>query len=167
MVRTRFFGQHGGYEYQPDAASVRACVVDRAFDVAEDAPLSHRWLRQLLLREPNHLLTLSHLGSQRYLVRAAEAAALEKMYFDMVRLGQLHANLRDAEPLLRAANWLSIDLNACTYAAVPGAAQPASPFGLTAEQLCQLTWYAGLSRQLTSVGFYGYRADATRSGWAR
>jgi hypothetical protein len=157
-------GQHGGYEYGPDATPhyaaappVRAAVIDRGFDVADTGPATATWLRELLLREPNHLLTLSHLASQRYHVTAAEAAALEKMYFDVVRLGTLHGHLRTAEPLLRGADWLSIDVAACAHAAVPQPAGAASPFGLSAEQLSQLTWYAGLSRQLSSAGFYGYQ----------
>ncbi len=166
-------GQHAGYEYRiaegPEAAdkglalpvSVRGAVIDSRFDVAEMGPGERTWLRELLLQDPSHLLTLAHLGAQRYHITAPEAIALEKMYFDVLRLGALHADPRVAEPLLRAADWLSIDLSACTHAAVPGAAQPPSPFGLTAEQLCQLTWYAGQSRQLSSVGFYGYRAGPT------
>ena len=30
------------------------------------------------------------------------------------------------------------------------------PFGLTGEEACQLTWYAGMNEKLSSVGFYGY-----------
>lgn len=149
-------GQHAGYEFRPDAPAVRGAVIDRAFDLADAGPLTRTWLRQLLLRDPNHLLTLSHLGHQRYHVTAAESAALEKMYFDVLRLGQLHADPREAEPLLRAADWLSVDLGAVAHPALPGGGAPPSPFGLTAEQLCRLAWYAGLSRHLTSAGFYGY-----------
>ncbi len=162
-------GQHAGYEFGPDgdapdyaynaaAPPVRGAVIDRAFDVAEHGPGAATWLRTLLLREPNHLATLAHLASQRYHIGAAEATALDKMHFDVRRLGALHADLRAAEPLLRAADWLSIDVAACAYVAIPGAMGAASPFGLSAEQLCQLTWYAGHSRQLSSAGFYGYQS---------
>lgn len=161
-------GQHAGYEFglegdepvagkYPAASLVRGAVVDRAFDVAEHGTGADTWLRALLLREPNHLATLAHLASQRYHISGPEANALDKMYFDVRRLGALHADLRAAEPLLRAADWLSVDVAACAHAAIPGAPGAASPFGLSAEQLCQLTWYTGHSRQLSSAGFYGYR----------
>ena len=168
-------GQHAGYEFGTDdpdaapaytaaAAPVRGAIVDRGFDVADRGPGAATWLRALLLREPNHLATLAHLGSQRYHIGAAEATALDKMHFDIRRLGALHADLRAAEPLLRAADWLSFDVVACAHAAVPAAGGLASPFGLSAEQACQLTWYAGHSRQLSSVGFYGYQPAADPQG---
>lgn len=170
-------GQHAGYEFAPPATgggathspygggpAVRGAIIDAAFDVATTGPAATTWLRELLLREPNHLATLTHLGSQRYHIGGAEAVALDKMYFDVRRLGALHADVRAAEPLLRAADWLSIDVAACTHAAVPGAAGGASAFGLSAEQLCQLTWYAGQSRQLTSAGLYGYQPAADPLG---
>ena len=157
-------GQHAGYEFGPDggapdaaATPVRGAIVDRSFDVADEGAGAATWLRTLLLREPNHLATLAHLGTQRYHIDADEATALDKMHFDVRRLGALHADLRAAEPLLRAADWLSFDVAACAHAAVPAPAGAASPFGLSAEQVCQLTWYAGYSRQLSSAGFYGYR----------
>ncbi|MBC7447277.1 MAG: arginase family protein [Hymenobacteraceae bacterium] len=161
-------GQHAGYEFGADeeapagtysaaARPVRGALIDRAFDVAEHGAGGAKWLRALLLRDPNHLATLAHLASQRYHVTGPEATALDKMHFDVRRLGALHADLRAAEPLLRAADWLSIDAVACAHAAIPGAPGSASPFGLSAEQLCQLTWYAGHSRQLSSAGFYGYQ----------
>ena len=172
-THTLTLGQHAGYEHDPAdqpatetagagpagagrAAPVRGAVIDRASAAADRGPGPATWLRGLLLREPNHLATLAHLGSQRYHVSAAEATALDKMYFDVRRLGALHADLPAAEPLLRTADWLSVDVAACAHAAVPRPAAEASPFGLSAEQLCQLTWYAGHSRQLSSAGFYGY-----------
>jgi formiminoglutamase len=170
-------GQHAGYEYGIDGDDehvhplayravppVRGAIVDRGFDVSEHGPSAATWLRELLLREPNHLATLAHLGSQRYHITGPEVAALDKMHFDIRRLGALHADLRASEPLLRAADWLSLDVAACAHAAVPQVAGVASPFGLSAEQTCQLTWYAGHSRQLSSMGFYGYQPAADPLG---
>ncbi len=164
-------GQHAGYEYGPDdpaapptAPPVRGAVIDRGFDVADRGSGAATWLRTLLLREPSHLGTLAHLGSQRYHISGPEALALDKMHFDVRRLGALHADLPAAEPLLRAVDWLSLDVAACAHAAVPGAAGTAAPFGLSAEQTCQLTWYAGHGRQLSSAGFYGYHPAADPLG---
>ena len=33
------------------------------------------------------------------------------------------------------------------------------PFGLTSENACQITWYAGLSNNCNSIGIYGYNSD--------
>ena len=53
---------------------------------------------------------------------------------------------------------LSFDINAVRGADAPGQNQPL-PFGLTGEEACQITWYAGLNEKMSSVGFYGYNPD--------
>jgi formiminoglutamase len=81
---------------------------------------------------------------------------MEKLYFDHVRLGQLRDNFKEIEPLIRNADLLSFDVCAIQSADAPGAAD-AQPFGLTAEEACQICWFAGMNEKLSSFGIYGYQ----------
>jgi hypothetical protein len=52
----------------------------------------------------------------------------------------------------------SFDLSAVRYCDAP-ANITGSPNGLTGEEACQLTRYAGMSQQLTSFGIYGFNEE--------
>ncbi len=52
------------------------------------------------------------------------------------------------EPVIRDADFISIDFNSVKHADAPGNFQP-SPNGLYGEDICQLARYSGLSDQLS------------------
>jgi hypothetical protein len=58
------------------------------------------------------------------------------------------------EPVFRNSQMLSFDISALQYAAAP--ANRITPNGLTGEEACTLTRFAGMSPSLNSIGFYGY-----------
>ena len=70
-------------------------------------------------------------------------------------------NLEEMEPVLRNSNLLSFDISAIKNSDAPSNA--CSPNGLTGEEACGLSRYAGMSTNLSSFGIYGYqpRADVS------
>jgi formiminoglutamase len=127
----------------------------------ESEPDAQNFLYKIIAHQPSHLFNYVNLGYQSYLVDRDEVRLLEKLFFDAVRLGEVRANMEEAEPYLRAADMLYIDVAAVRKADAPG--NPlGSPNGFFAHELCQLTRYAGLSDKLSSIGFYEYDPGSDR-----
>ncbi len=149
------YGQYLGYEHLDRV--VNMVTIDSSVDMTEDtsAAPNKKQLRQILMHEPNYLFSLGQIGYQSYLVETELLATLEKLHFEAYRVGQVHHNLQEMEPVVRVADLLTFDIAAIRYQDAPGQAA-ANPFGLTGEQACQLCWYAGLNDNLTSIGIYEY-----------
>ncbi|MCC5920891.1 MAG: formimidoylglutamase [Cyclobacteriaceae bacterium] len=124
---------------------------------ADDKGSSH--LQRILLHEPNFLFHYSHIGHQSYLCDPDALNALEKLYFDTIRIGEIRRNIGEVEPVIRQGDMLSFDITAIKSADAPGNKR-AQAFGLSGEEACQLSWYAGLSEKLSSAGFYEYNPSA-------
>ncbi len=111
------------------------------------------YLKRIMLHEPNYLFNLSMLAYQSYFVEPEFIEVLEKMYFDHRRLGSLRADMEEAEPILRNADMVVLDIAAVKQADSPAHAY-VSPNGLTGEEICQLTRYAGVSNRVSSFGLF-------------
>lgn len=142
------------YELMEDTINVT--TIDSRLDLTPDPeePTNARnYLNDLVLHQPNFLFNYSNLGGQRYLTDPDVLEMMDKMYFDTTRLGELTDNIQNAEPELRGADLVSVDISAVRQTDAPGAAHR-GPNGLRAEHLCQLMWYAGMGDKLTSLGLF-------------
>lgn len=165
------YGQFLAYETLERPISF--AVVDARPDMAEPgtnntsigAAPEDSHLRRLLVHEPNFIFSFAQLAHQQYLVPPEILAALEKLHFETLRLGEIRRDPQQAEPLLRQADFVSFDVAALRWQDAPGYA-PANPFGLSNEDAAQLCWYAGHNAQLSSFGLYGYRAEHDPHGLA-
>ncbi|MFY0594189.1 formimidoylglutamase [Roseivirga sp.] len=146
-------GQYKGYEQSKKLISV--INVDAFLDMESEGEPSNQFLNDLLTHQPNYLFSYSHLAHQSYLIDANQMKALDKLYFESLRLGELRYDIKQAEPLIRMADMLTFDISAIRSSDAPGNPS-AQPFGLSGEEACQLTWYAGINEKMTSVGFHGY-----------
>ena len=146
-------GQYLGYESAEKLVSVMN--VDAFVDVETEKAESDQFLDALLIHKPNYLFSYSHLAHQAYLIDPIALNALEKLYFESMRLGELRYDIKLAEPLIRLADMMSFDISAIRSSDAPGNPK-AQPFGLTGEEACQLCWYAGMNEKLTSFGVHEY-----------
>ena len=150
------YGQFSAYESLEKLVSL--LNVDAYLDLEdkkENGGPSAQHIHKILLHEPNYLFSYTHLAYQGYLIDPMSVAVLEKLYFEAFRLGQIRSNIQEVEPPIRNADLLSFDITAIRSADAPGNAN-AQPFGLTGEEACQISWYAGLNEKLSSIGFYEY-----------
>lgn len=147
------FGQYLAYERMERTANM-VCV-DPRFDLGnKDDDLSDEsYLGHIVLRQPNYLFNFSNLGFQTYLVDRPGIDLMDKLYFDAVRLGEVRGNMSHAEPVIRNADMISIDMSSVRRSDCPGTSKP-GPNGFHAEELCQLMRYAGISEKLSSIGIY-------------
>ena len=148
------FGQYLGYKNLN--ALINLVVLDERIDMLDNPGRkvdSASFIMNILTHMPNYLFNYSHVGYQTYLNDSKAIEILEGLNFDCHRLGLIRANLEQTEPILRDADALSIDISCVRQADAPAHAQ-ASPNGFSAEELCQITRYAGLSDKLSTLGIY-------------
>ncbi len=152
------YGQFMAYQDLEKLISI--LNVDAFLDLEETDRLgaSRQHIHKMLLHEPNYLFNYNQLGHQSYLIDPVSITLLEKLYFDVYRLGLLKENIHEMEPVIRNADMMTFDLTAIKASDACGNAN-AQPFGLSGEEACQVCWYAGLNEKLSSVGFYEYNPD--------
>ncbi|HEY0977415.1 MAG TPA: formimidoylglutamase [Flavobacteriales bacterium] len=153
------FAQYLAYEKLERTANL-VCI-DGRFDLGEPGQgLSDTsYLSHIVLRRPNYLFNYSNLGFQTYLVDQPGIELMDKLFFDAHRLGELRATMADAEPVLRNADTVSVDMTSVRRADAPGTTRP-GPNGFHGEEICQLMRYAGVSEKITSLAIY--EMDPTR-----
>jgi formiminoglutamase len=144
--------------------SVNLVSADPRFDLGDiNLPLNdENYLSHIVLQKPHNLYSFGNLGYQSYFVDPEERALMERMYFDVFRIGQLRP-FTLSEPVVRNCDLLSIDMSVVRAAEAPGHRQ-ASPNGLNGEEVCALTRYAGLSDKLTQLGIFGYNPGLDING---
>lgn len=116
--------------------------------------VNHLLLNKVLKKRKPRLFHLSSLAFQTHYTNRKITDFLGKRLFDPIRLGMVKHQMESMEPIIRDADLFCFNISALKAAEAPAQAQ-ASPSGLTSEEACQLSRYAGLSDKLTSAGFYG------------
>ncbi len=141
--------------YQKLEETVNIVSVDARFDLGStEEPIgADSYLGKIVLHEPNFLFNFSNIGYQTYFVGTDQVELMDKLYFDSYRLGQVHKDIEEAEPIVRNADMLSFDMSAIRQSDAPGNGN-ATPNGLYGEEACQIVRYAGMSDKLSSFGLY-------------
>jgi len=133
-----------------------ASVTDMLIDLDETESITDRsFLMDMLTGTPNFISHYNHMAFQSYYAHPRMLETLDKLRFDFFRLGKVREHIEDMEPVLRTSNLFSFDMSAVKYCDSPANVN-GSPNGLSGEEACQLTRYAGMSEQLRSLGIYGY-----------
>jgi formiminoglutamase len=148
-------GQYWAYEKTEKMISV--VTVDAVVNLfsENDEPDSFNHLHHIISHEPNYLFHLSHLASQSFLNDVSVQETMEKLHFENIRIGQMRENFTETEPIIRQADMLSFDISSIKKADAPGN-KNANVYGLTAEEACQIAWYAGLNDKLSTAGIYEF-----------
>lgn len=130
--------------------------VDPRFDIGlkENEPINNvNFLSSILTSKPNYLFNFANIGYQTFFVDQDAIELMERLYFDTYRLGYVRDNMEEAEPIVRNADMISLDISAIRHADAPANGR-SSPMGLFGEEACRIVRYAGLSDKLSSIGFY-------------
>jgi arginase family enzyme len=145
--------------FKRGAQTINAAVIDSLIDLEDAENISDRgFLMEMLTGSPNFVRQFSLLGFQSYNVNPDMLETLDKLRFDCYRLGVVREDMEEMEPVLRNCDLLSIDLKVLRHSEAPFL-KGGSPNGLFGDELCQLARYAGMSKDLSSLGIYGYRAE--------
>jgi formiminoglutamase len=147
--------QYGAYVQNNQI--IEACCVDSFINLGTGSAVrSENFLMEMLTGEPNFIRHYNHLAFQSYFVHPSMLQTMDKLRFDCYRVGVVRERLEEMEPVIRNSHMMSIDIAAMSHAAAP--ANKTSPNGLTGEDMCTLTRFAGMSDQLSSIGVYGYNS---------
>lgn len=124
---------------------------------------ANNYLPNIISHEPDYLFNLTQAAYQGYYVEPETYDAFERMNFDMLRLGSLRGNIQEIEPYLREAQMLAFSIKAIRGSDAMGQIKP-SPNGLTGEEACQITRYAGMGTDLRCIGFFDYNPKIDNNG---
>lgn len=157
------FAQYRAYD--DSEHPVNAVCIDARLDVgSEGRDLDHQsFVSHMVLQEPHNLYNFTNLGYQTYFNNPEEIKLIDKLFFEAVRLGQLQNQIVRAEPYLRDADLVSIDLGAVRQSYNPGTFYT-SPHGFSGEELCAMTRYAGMSDRLTQLGLFEFNPRLDHHG---
>ena len=122
-----------------------------AFD--EYRHLGH--LNKIFKNKRTGLFHFSNIGYQSHFVEPPVFDYCDDRHFEYLRLGEIRSDFKVSEPLIRDADFMSFNLAALSSVHAPGQEAP-TPNGLTGEDACQITRYAGFSDKLKSLGIYGF-----------
>ncbi len=138
---------------------VEATCVDAMIDLRGESPFrNENFLMEMLTGEPNMVKHYNHIGFQSYFVHPRMLETMDKLRFDCYRVGMVKEDLEEMEPVIRNTHLLSFDISAIKNSDAPASVD--CPNGLTGEEACMLTRYAGMSNNLQSFGIYGYNPHA-------
>jgi arginase family enzyme len=143
--------------YEKLEQTINLCCVDHKLDLGDPETETHSdgFVSQLLLQRPCYLFNHANIGLQAPFASKAEFDLFDKLYFDICRLGEFNADFKKAEPHLRNSDILSVDFRSIRASELLNV-NYASPNGFYADQMCQITKYAGISDKLTSFGIFNY-----------
>lgn len=142
---------------------VNLVTVDSKIDMVQDmANPSENYLTKIILEEPNNLQNLSNLGYQTYFNSQEEIDLIEKMYFEAYRVGEIAQDLSVAEPILRDADLVSMDISAIKSSEI-GYFSKFNPNGFDGREICSIARYAGLSDKISGFGLFNIDSKTEQS----
>ncbi len=145
--------------YEKLEQTVNLCCVDRTLNLGdpEGELSSNAFIGKILVERPCYLFNHAVIGCQAPYLAARETDLFDKLYFDICRLGEFNQDFKKAEPHLRNADILSLDLSSVRHADYN--APEAKPNGFYADQICQIARYAGISDKLSAFGIFEIDPD--------
>jgi len=132
--------------------------VDSRFDLGDStkAIKNNSFVGKIILDQPYNLFNYVALGYQTYFNSQEEIDLMERLYFEAYRLGEISNDITLAEPVMRDANIVSLDLGAVKASEV-SLKQRLSPNGLDGKEICAIARYAGISNKVSTFGIFEYK----------
>lgn len=143
---------------------INICSVDARFNLdGGDQINSSNYLQHIILQQPNYLFDYVAMGYQTYFVGQDMVKLMDELKFSTKRVGELQADMEQAEPLVRYSDVVAVDISAVRQSDAPANATP-SPHGLYGEQLCQVARFAGMSDKTSCFGIFEMLPSRDRDG---
>lgn len=136
---------------------VNLVSIDSKFDFGkQDGSISSdSYMSKIIIDEPNNLFNYCNIGYQTYFNSQEEIDLIEKLYFDAYRLGEISSNISLAEPVLRDADLVNIDLTTIKTSD-SGNFTNFTPNGFNGKEICSLARYTGISDKVTCFGIFNH-----------
>ena len=121
----------------------------------KEEELEGRFLEDLRFKKKRWIKDLKLIGQQMHFTDTEELAFFHENEYEAIRLGDVKENLKKLEPLIRDSDCLGISINSIKACEAP-AQQLVSPNGFNGEDICQISWYAGVSDKITVLGIFDF-----------
>lgn len=129
--------------------------IDHRFDLGDhQKPMSNKaYVGKMVVDKPYNMMNYAVLGYQSYLNPPQEIALMDKLHFEAYRLGNLIKDITIAEPIMRQAQLVALDVSSVKSSAMSFRYHK-SPNGFDSREICALSRYAGISNGVKSFGIY-------------
>ncbi len=147
--------------YKKLQKSVHYVAIDKAPDflTLKNALNEENFNAYILAEDQEDLLAhFALIGMQNHYVTKAEKDLFTGLFYEYVNLGKIKKNPLLIEPLLRDADFVSVDFSAVKASDAPATLNP-TPAGFSVEEIAQLARYAGASSNLSSLGVYNFSKE--------
>ncbi|SFU51231.1 Arginase family enzyme [Pustulibacterium marinum] len=134
---------------------VNLVAIDHSFDLATSdiGITAESYLNNIILDEPNNLHSFTNIGYQSYYNSQEGLDLMQKLFFDVCRLGDVFRDVTIVEPLLRNADVVSLDVQSIQGNDL-GSYDFVKPNGLNSREICAVARYAGISDKVSSFGIF-------------
>lgn len=124
---------------------VSLVCVDALLDLGtEEASVDETsYLSQIFISEPNFLEHFASIGYQNYLNSVQAISLLQNLNFDLFPLGEITFDRSNLEPVLRDANFVSLDMLSVKSSIL--GEKKARVSGFCDREICSVARYAGAS----------------------
>lgn len=130
--------------------------VDSHIEFGQGQELNEKnYLSKMITDEPNLLFHYSNIGYQSYYVSYKTLDILETMDFENYRLGIFTDNIQEAEPVLRSADFVALNLNSIE-SKESGFSVIENPNGFNNKEICAIGRYIGLTLQIKIAGIFNF-----------
>lgn len=142
--------------YEETEQIINICTVDPKIDLGNPSEeiLDKGFLSHLLMHQPGHLFNYSVIGMQTHFLKTEELDLFDRLYFDILRLGEFKSDPKKAEPYIRNADLFNIDLDAMKYSDYQN--HDCSPNGISSDEVCRIARYAGYADKVSSFCVFGF-----------
>ena len=143
--------------YDKISSMINIVNIDKCFDLGDSSkPINNcSYVGKIILEQPYNLFNYTTLGFQTYFNSQEEIDLMEKLYFESYRLGEITEAISKAEPVLRDADIVTLDINSVKSSEV-SLRQKYSPNGFDGREICAISRYAGISNKVSSFSIYEY-----------
>ena len=133
---------------------VNIVSIDSQFDFSQQEELisGRSYMSKIIMEQPNMLYNFTNIGYQSYYIAQEELDLMDKLFFESYRLGTFSNEVANAEPLIRDADIVSIDMKALSWQSTGD--PNGLPNGIDSKTICALARYAGISDRLTAFGLF-------------
>jgi len=136
---------------------VNLVSVDHSLDfgISEELISSQSYMGKIIVEQPTNLFNFSNLGYQSYYNAQETIDLIDKLFFEAWRLGEVTSDITVAEPVLRNADIVSMDVTSVKSSDL-GHTEDACPNGFNSREICAISRYAGISDRVSVFGIYEF-----------
>lgn len=141
--------------YQKNNQFINMVSIDNQFDFSQDEELisGRSYMSQIIMEQPNLLKHFANIGYQAFYIAQEELDLMDKLSFDAVRLGVVLDDVKEAEPYIRDADLVGIDMKVLSAVAA-GNYTNGQPNGIDSRTICALARYAGICDRVSTFGLF-------------